>query len=335
MARPLVSDELWELVKPLIRAVGAGQAVDPEGATPAPLSGAQAARRPQGAVRDPLRPADGDPVGVPAAGDGLRKRDDLLAQAARVAGGWRVGASARALARQAQRGGSDRLVAGGDRLVARAGFWGGSKTGPSPVDRSRPGSKHHLIACGRGTPLAVSLTAGNRNDITQLLPLVDAIPPLRGRRGRPRRRPGKLFGDRAYHSRAARRQLRLGPRARTAPGSGENAGSSSVRSPGCTNSVVCAFATNDEPTSTRPSSRSRAASSASSSSRPRSHSVRRSKGLGALLSSTGLPHGSSGARGRPACRRPPWGPCAARGSSVPSRGRSSAASWAIIQPPGV
>jgi len=41
-----------------------------------------------------------------------------------------------------------------------------------------------------------------------LLPLVDAIPPLRGRRGRPRRRPGKLFGDRAYHSRAARRQLR-------------------------------------------------------------------------------------------------------------------------------
>jgi transposase len=102
----------------------------------------------------------------------------------------------------------DRLVAGGDRLVARAGCRGGEKTGPSPVDRSRSGSKHHLIACGRGTPLAVSLPAGNRNDITQRVPLVDGIRPVHGRRGRPRRRPRKLFGDRAYHSRQARRELR-------------------------------------------------------------------------------------------------------------------------------
>jgi transposase len=91
---------------------------------------------------------------------------------------------------------------GSDRQLARAGVWGGEKTGPSPVDRSRRGSKHHLIACGRGTPLTVALTGGNRNDITQMIPLVDAIPPVRGRRGRPRRRPKRLFGDRAYHSHA-------------------------------------------------------------------------------------------------------------------------------------
>jgi transposase len=47
-------------------------------------------------------------------------------------------------------------------------FGGGEKTGPSPVDRSRSGSKHHVVACGRGTPLACSLTGGNRNDITQI-----------------------------------------------------------------------------------------------------------------------------------------------------------------------
>ena len=41
-----------------------------------------------------------------------------------------------------------------------------------------------------------------------MIPLVDAIPPVHGRRGRPRRRPGKLYGDRAYHSREGRRQLR-------------------------------------------------------------------------------------------------------------------------------
>ena len=37
---------------------------------------------------------------------------------------------------------------------------------------------------------------------------MDAIPPVRGRRGRPRRRPRKLVGDRAYHSREGRRRLR-------------------------------------------------------------------------------------------------------------------------------
>jgi transposase len=65
-----------------------------------------------------------------------------------------------------------------------------------------------VIACGRGTPLTVSLTGGNCNDISEMIPLVDAIPPVRGRRGRPRRRPQRLFGDRAYHSHEGRRELR-------------------------------------------------------------------------------------------------------------------------------
>src|SRR6185437_722575 len=63
---------------------------------------------------------------------------------------------------------------------------GGPKTGPSPVDRARTGSKHHLITEAHGIPLAVSLTGGNRNDVTQLMPLIKAIPPVGGRRGRPR-----------------------------------------------------------------------------------------------------------------------------------------------------
>ena len=57
-------------------------------------------------------------------------------------------------------------------------------------------------------PLAVSLTAANRNDITELIPLVDQIPAVRGKRGRPRRRPQKLLGDRAYWSHRYHRELR-------------------------------------------------------------------------------------------------------------------------------
>jgi transposase len=51
------------------------------------------------------------------------------------------------------------------------------------------------------------LTAANRNDITQLLPLVDAIPPVRGGVGRPRRKPCLIQGDRGYDSQPHRDQL--------------------------------------------------------------------------------------------------------------------------------
>ena len=74
-----------------------------------------------------------------------------------------------------------------------------AQTGPSPVDRAKTGSKHHVITDGAGVPLAVRLTGGNRHNVTQLLPRIDAIPSIRGRRGRPRRRPDAVYADRAYH----------------------------------------------------------------------------------------------------------------------------------------
>src|SRR5262249_54563823 len=52
------------------------------------------------------------------------------------------------------------------------------------------------------------LTAANRNDVTQLLDLLDRIPPVRGRRGRPRRRPRSLLADRGYDHDKYRRLLR-------------------------------------------------------------------------------------------------------------------------------
>ncbi len=52
-------------------------------------------------------------------------------------------------------------------------------------------------------------TAANVNDVTRFVPVIDAVPSVRGRRGRPRRRPKEVYGDRAYHSRSSRRELRL------------------------------------------------------------------------------------------------------------------------------
>jgi IS5 family transposase len=52
------------------------------------------------------------------------------------------------------------------------------------------------------------LTGGNAHDVTQLLALVDGIPAVRGRRGRPRHRPEALLADRGYDFDRYRRELR-------------------------------------------------------------------------------------------------------------------------------
>lgn len=82
---------------------------------------------------------------------------------------------------------------------------GGNKTGRSPVDRGRTGSKHHVIVEAHGIPLAATLTGGNRNDVTQL---IQAIPPIRGKRDRPRQRPDVVYADRGYDHDKYRRLVR-------------------------------------------------------------------------------------------------------------------------------
>ena len=98
---------------------------------------------------------------------------------------------------QAQRRRQDRLVARRRGLRPHPRPFGGLLTGPSPVDRARAGSKHHLLVDASGIPLAITLTGGNGNDITQLLPLLDELrarpvagkpgPPQAEARSRPRR----------------------------------------------------------------------------------------------------------------------------------------------------
>lgn len=65
-----------------------------------------------------------------------------------------------------------------------------------------------MLTDGGGIPLAALSTGANRHDVTQLIPLLDAIPPVRGKRGRPRRRPDRVYADRAYDSEPHRRKLR-------------------------------------------------------------------------------------------------------------------------------
>jgi transposase len=108
---------------------------------------------------------------------------------------------------------------------------GGELTGPNPTDRGKPGSKYHLVVDRWGVPLAARVSAANTHDSQLLEAMVDAIPPVkgpRGRPGRPRKRPAKLHGDKAYDSARCRRVLRrrgITPRiARRGIESGESLG---------------------------------------------------------------------------------------------------------------
>lgn len=85
---------------------------------------------------------------------------------------------------------------------------GGEETGPNPTDRSKPGSKHHVRTDAQGVPLVVTVTGANVPDVKQLEPVVDQVPPVSGKVGRPRQRPKKLYTDRAYDSESHREKLR-------------------------------------------------------------------------------------------------------------------------------
>jgi transposase len=59
---------------------------------------------------------------------------------------------------------------------------GGNKTGPNPTDRRKLGSKVHVLVDAKGIPLAFKITGANAHDVTQVIPLVDGVPKVRGKK---------------------------------------------------------------------------------------------------------------------------------------------------------
>jgi transposase len=88
------------------------------------------------------------------------------------------------------------------------------------LGRSRGGftTKLHLACDGRGRPLSVVLTPGQRHESTQLGAVLDAIRvPRPSGRGRPRKRPDHVIADKGYSYPTCRQLLRRRGIAHTIP----------------------------------------------------------------------------------------------------------------------
>jgi transposase len=185
----LVSDELWELVEPLI---------------PKPR---RARRGRTGRPRVPDRAALAGIVFVLRTGISWNALPQELGCGSGVTC-WRrlrewqqVGVWRRlhrvVLDRLAQQGLLDWSRAAVDIVSVRAKRRG-EATGPSPTDRGKAGSKYHVLCDRNGLSLHALVTGANTHDSRMLAPLLDTNPGVREharRPGRPRRRPDKLHAD--------------------------------------------------------------------------------------------------------------------------------------------
>jgi len=86
---------------------------------------------------------------------------------------------------------------------------GPAQSGGEALGRSRGGfsTKIHVRAEGHGKPVTFHLTGGERHDSVALPALLDAGA-VRRKRGRPRLRPRRVAGDKAFADRPSRQHLR-------------------------------------------------------------------------------------------------------------------------------
>lgn len=76
------------------------------------------------------------------------------------------------------------------------------------MSRGGTGTKFHLLTDGKGTPLAVTVTAGQAHESKSFEAVMSAVHIPQAGPGRPRQRPGALAGDKGYSFKWIRDWLR-------------------------------------------------------------------------------------------------------------------------------
>src|SRR5262249_52645863 len=160
-------------------------------------------------------------VAVSASGNELWERQYLLAAVRGMDSAVRLVATAHAASGQS---GASQSLTCGDRQRQRPRNFGGDHTGPNPTDRAKKGCKRHVLTDAQGLPLVVQTTPANTRDDQVALHVLVSMPPIPGRRGRPRIKPEILQGDAGYGFPILARLIRmlgvkplLTPRGKTNP----------------------------------------------------------------------------------------------------------------------
>lgn len=140
--------------------------------------------------------------------NGLRQRRDLLAATAGLDPSRGLAGIASSAAASSGQTGFAPPFAGHHRQRFGTRCFGGSHAGPNPTDRAKKGCKRHVITDARGVPLVVETGPANEPDAHRALAMLDKIPAVAGRRGRPRGKPTCFQGDAAYGTAAIIAQVR-------------------------------------------------------------------------------------------------------------------------------
>lgn len=163
---------------------------------------------PGGSYSDHLCVENRHSLGGSSAGNGLWLRDERLEASPAMAEAWYLGEAPQNLSQRTRKRRTYRLEEVSDRCLQCARSKRGPKTGPNPTDRAKTGTKRHLVTDAQGIPIAIRLSPANTHDIKEALATVEAIPAIQGPKGRPRKRPESLRGDKAYDSADFRSELR-------------------------------------------------------------------------------------------------------------------------------
>ena len=247
----VVSDELWDRCRAAAAQSGGGSGI----------RGGSRCRtgRP---VRDLVRPAHRHPVGTPPSGAGVRLGGDCWR---RLEDWTRPACGSGCTSAPGRAATPPRVDWSGRWSTPRTS---GRKRGRQRAQPGRPGrpGPNTTSSPTAGIPLAVSLTGGNRNDVTQLMPLLDASRRCGASVGRPRRRPDTLFADRGYDHDATATSFAPAASGPRSPGAEPPTAPGWPPALGVERSLSWLHgfrrlrsAGNDGPTSTRPSSTSPAA----------------------------------------------------------------------------
>lgn len=159
-------------------------------------------RQPFRSGRDSLGSEDRSPVARPSRR--IPQPFDLLASPAAVG---RTGCVASHLALVSRRARRQRPFELGG-IVHRRQLLPGEKRGPEIGKTKRgKGTKCMVVVDGKGLPLGVFLASASPAEVTLVHPTLATIAVPRSGPGRPKSKPGRLIGDKAYDSEALRDAL--------------------------------------------------------------------------------------------------------------------------------